>query len=66
MERANINIKDNFKINININIMINVDPYTRVCMHIQVLIFFDFSSFLVWKRLQHVWPQKNSPSAQEK
>ena len=28
--------------------------------------FFYFSSFLVWRRVQHVWPQKNSPSSQEK
>ena len=28
--------------------------------------FLWLSSFLVWKRVQHVWPQKNSPFSQEK
>ena len=38
---------------------------TRVCMHMHVLIFYDFSSFWVWKRLQQFWPQKKSPFSQE-
>ena len=43
----------------------HVFAYTRVCMRIRVLIFCDFSSFWVWKRVQHVWPQKKSPFSQE-
>ena len=38
---------------------------TRVCMRIHVLIFYDFSSFWVWKRVQQFWPQKKSPFSQE-
>ena len=34
----------------------HVFAYTRVCMRIRVLIFCDFSSFWVWKRIQQVWP----------
>ena len=32
--------------------------YRRVCMHIHVLIFCDFSSFWVWMRVQQFWPQR--------
>ena len=39
--------------------------YTRVCMRIHMLIFFDFSSFWVWNRVQHFRPQKKSPFSQE-
>ena len=35
-------------------------------MHIGVLIFFDFSSFLVWKRWQHFPLNKIAPFSQEK
>ena len=38
---------------------------TRVCMRIQVLIFCDFSSFLVWKRVQKFSTPKKSPFSQE-
>ena len=37
----------------------------HVCMHIHVLIFCDFSSFSVWKRVQHFWPQTHSSFSQE-
>ena len=43
----------------------HVFAYTRVCMRIHVLIFCDFSSFWVCKRVQQVWPQKNLPFSQE-
>ena len=43
----------------------HVFAHTSVCMRIQVLIFFDFSSFWVWKRVQHFWPQKNALFSQE-
>ena len=36
-----------------------------VCMRIHMLIFCDFSSFWVWKRVQQFWPQKKSPFSQE-
>ena len=43
----------------------HVFAYTRVCMCIQVLIFCDFSSFLVWKRVQKFSTPKKSPFSQE-
>ena len=45
---------------------IRVYAYTHVSMRIWVLIFCDFSSFLVWKRLQDFRLNKMSPFSQEK
>ena len=44
----------------------HVFAYTHVSMRIRVLIFCDFSSFLVWKRLQDFRLNKMSPFSQEK
>ena len=44
----------------------HVFAYTRVGMRIGVLICFDFSSFLVWKRWQHFPLNKIAPFSQEK
>ena len=44
----------------------HVFAYTHVSMRIWVLIFCDFSSFLVWKRLQDFRLNKMSPFSQEK
>ena len=39
---------------------------THVCMRMHVPIFCDFSSFLVCMKVQHIWPHKISPRAQDK
>ena len=44
----------------------HVFAYTHVGMRIRVLIFCDFSSFLVWKRLQDFRLNNLSPFSQEK
>ena len=43
----------------------HIFAHTCECMRIQVLIFFYFSSFWVWKRIQHFWPSKKSPFSQD-
>ena len=44
----------------------HVFAYTQVDMRTRVLIFCDFSSFLVWKRLQDFRLKEMSPFSQEK